>query len=64
MIPNGVLLLNVKKNHISFANKELRTIMNAEDNATFSDLSEKLADFLMQDIDPNSNGGENSVVVN
>lgn len=45
MIPNGILLMNVKQKQITFANKELLTIMNGME--TGEDLEEKVTEFIL-----------------
>ena len=59
LIPNGVLIMSTDENKITFANKEMHSLVGATvrdengencDEEYSSDLTEKLTDFQLQDI--------------
>jgi hypothetical protein len=48
MVPNGILILNLGKQAVTFANKELFSILGAPSSCNYCDISEKLRNFIVQ----------------
>lgn len=52
MIPNGILLIDIKSQKITFASREMKTLVGAtEDESDYNFLQSKVCTFLIQDRD-------------
>lgn len=50
LIPNGILLIDIKTQQINFANKEMKGFIAAnEDEEDYNGLKSKVCTFLLQD---------------
>ena len=47
LIPNGVLLLNIKQNQIAYANKEMLAILGLSGDAGFAKVQREVERFLI-----------------
>ena len=51
MIPNGVILIDVNKSEITFANSEIRAIVGALPESSFSEIESKVKRFKIKKVD-------------